>query len=72
MKFEYYFGCECYLWLQLKKKMKRVPLAFYQAIPTSLFSESDFPGWSFNHEHSEKNIEGSDHLPAKRQRVESS
>ncbi|XP_038887733.1 protein NUCLEOLAR COMPLEX ASSOCIATED 4 isoform X2 [Benincasa hispida] len=57
---------------ELKKKLKRVPLAFYQTPPTTLFSESDFAGWSFNHEHSEKNIDGSDHLSAKRQRIGSS
>lgn len=57
---------------ELKKKMKRVPLAFYQAPPSTLFSESDFAGWSFDHEHSERNIDGSDHLSAKRQCVESS
>ncbi|KGN43346.1 nucleolar complex protein 4 homolog [Cucumis sativus] len=57
---------------ELKKKLKRVPLAFYQAPPTTLFSESDFAGWSFDNEHSEKNIDSSDHLSAKRQRVGSS
>ncbi|KAL0560895.1 hypothetical protein IC582_001312 [Cucumis melo] len=58
---------------ELKKKLKRVPLAFYQAPPTTLFSESDFVGWSFDYEHSDKNnIDGSDHLSAKRQCIGSS
>lgn len=28
--------------------MKQVPLAFYKSTPSCLFSESDFPGWTFN------------------------
>ncbi|KAL3514931.1 hypothetical protein ACH5RR_021833 [Cinchona calisaya] len=33
---------------EIRRRVKQVPLAFYKAIPTSLFSESDFPGWSFD------------------------
>ncbi|MQL96491.1 hypothetical protein Taro_029171 [Colocasia esculenta] len=32
---------------EIKRRIKQVPLAFYKATPTSLFSESDFTGWSF-------------------------
>lgn len=32
---------------QVRRRIKQVPLAFYKVIPTSLFSESDFAGWSF-------------------------
>ncbi|KAK4747717.1 hypothetical protein SAY87_014303 [Trapa incisa] len=32
---------------EMRRRVKQVPLAFYRATPSSLFSESDFPGWSF-------------------------
>ncbi|KFK40110.1 hypothetical protein AALP_AA3G331600 [Arabis alpina] len=32
---------------EIRRRVKEVPLAFYKTIPTSLFEESDFPGWSF-------------------------
>ncbi|PWA83403.1 nucleolar complex protein [Artemisia annua] len=32
---------------QIRRRVKQVPLAFYKAIPTSLFSENDFSGWTF-------------------------
>lgn len=32
---------------QIGRRVKQVPRAFYKALPTSLFSEFDFPGWSF-------------------------
>ncbi|KAJ9538092.1 hypothetical protein OSB04_030825 [Centaurea solstitialis] len=32
---------------EIWRRVKQVPLAFYKAVPTSLFSESDFAGWSF-------------------------
>ncbi|KAI3736476.1 hypothetical protein L6452_16018 [Arctium lappa] len=32
---------------EIRRRVKQVPLAFYKTIPTSLFSESDFAGWSF-------------------------
>ncbi|KAL5984277.1 hypothetical protein ACLOJK_018381 [Asimina triloba] len=31
----------------IRRRVKQVPLGFYQATPTALFSESDFPGWTF-------------------------
>lgn len=33
---------------EMRRRVKQVPLAFYKATPTSLFSESDFPGWTFD------------------------
>ncbi|KAF8020835.1 hypothetical protein BT93_G1304 [Corymbia citriodora subsp. variegata] len=33
---------------------EEVPLAFYKTTPSSLFSESDFPGWTFLYEDGEK------------------
>ncbi|KAJ0641178.1 putative nucleolar complex protein [Helianthus annuus] len=35
---------------EMRRRVKQVPLAFYKAIPTSLFSESDFGGWTFQSE----------------------
>ncbi|KAL7120677.1 hypothetical protein ACP275_02G136400 [Erythranthe tilingii] len=32
---------------EMKRRVKQVSVAFYNATPTSLFSESDFPGWEF-------------------------
>ncbi|CAH9103504.1 unnamed protein product [Cuscuta epithymum] len=49
---------------EIRRRVKQVPLAFYKAAPTSLFSESDFPGWNFDLK--------IDELSAKRQRVECS
>jgi len=37
--------------VELKKRLKKVPVAFYAQPPTQLFDkhcESDFPGWSFD------------------------
>ncbi|XP_028102400.1 nucleolar complex protein 4 homolog isoform X3 [Camellia sinensis] len=59
-----------------------VPLAFYKATPSSLFSESDFVGWTFKYKENDelftsgvdnKNIDISEdhgHGSAKRQRIE--
>lgn len=33
---------------EMRRRVKQVPLAFYKAKPNLLFSESDFPGWTFN------------------------
>ncbi|KAL2512577.1 CCAAT-binding factor [Abeliophyllum distichum] len=33
---------------EMRRRVKQVPLAFYKATPACLFSESDFPGWTFN------------------------
>ncbi|KAF7126695.1 hypothetical protein RHSIM_Rhsim11G0198100 [Rhododendron simsii] len=67
---------------EIRRRVKQVPLAFYKAIPTSLFSESDFPGWIFNYEQIDNSVNGSninvdiaedhDHALAKRQRIECS
>ncbi|KAD4982184.1 hypothetical protein E3N88_18855 [Mikania micrantha] len=35
---------------EMRRRVKQVPLAFYKAIPSSLFSESDFVGWTFQSE----------------------
>lgn len=40
--------------LQIRRRVKQVPLAFYKATPTSLFSESDFAGWTFKWESSKR------------------
>jgi len=40
--------------LQIRRRVKQVPVAFYKAIPTALFSESDFSGWSFKEEEESK------------------
>ncbi|KAL9332891.1 hypothetical protein Peur_073030 [Populus x canadensis] len=39
---------------EIRRRVKQVPVAFYKAIPTSLFSESDFSGWSFKEEEESK------------------
>ncbi|XP_062081525.1 protein NUCLEOLAR COMPLEX ASSOCIATED 4 [Humulus lupulus] len=46
---------------EIRRRVKQVPLAFYKAPPTSLFSDSDFAGWTFKHE--------DDHTSAKRPRT---
>ena len=66
----------------MRRRIKQVPLAFYRVTPNSLFSESDFPGWSFEDSHSDtldgnvdngapKTVEKDDAGPVKKQRVES-
>ncbi|XP_010548163.1 PREDICTED: nucleolar complex protein 4 homolog [Tarenaya hassleriana] len=54
---------------EIRRRVKQVPLAFYKAVPTSLFAESDFPGWTFGHSHGSRNS-CLDSADAKRQRVE--
>ncbi|KAJ3671571.1 hypothetical protein LUZ60_007650 [Juncus effusus] len=49
---------------EIRRRIKQVPLAFYRVTPTSLFSESDFPGWTFE-------SRPEDEKSVKRQRVES-
>ncbi|KAF8020707.1 hypothetical protein BT93_G1210 [Corymbia citriodora subsp. variegata] len=39
---------------EMRRWVKQVPLAFYKTTPSSLFSESDFPGWTFHYEDGEK------------------
>ncbi|XP_057500711.1 protein NUCLEOLAR COMPLEX ASSOCIATED 4-like isoform X1 [Actinidia eriantha] len=67
---------------EIRRRVKQVPLAFYKATPTSLFSESDFPGWSFKFKENDESVatnvdngnidksEDHDHGFAKRQRIE--
>lgn len=67
---------------EIRRRVKQVPLAFYKATPTSLFSEADFPGWSFGSQRNDskennKNevnetnpSEDDHHVPAKKQRIE--
>ncbi|KAJ0968998.1 hypothetical protein J5N97_021875 [Dioscorea zingiberensis] len=61
---------------ETRRRIKQVPLAFYKGIPTSLFWESDFPGWTFGkletgHENAAVNsIEDEIQKTAKRLRVE--
>ncbi|PON75239.1 Nucleolar complex protein [Parasponia andersonii] len=50
---------------EIRRRVKQVPLAFYKATPTSLFSESDFAGWTFKHEE----LREDDHTVAKRPRI---
>ncbi|CAK9177929.1 unnamed protein product [Ilex paraguariensis] len=71
---------------EIGRRIKQVPLAFYNATPTSLFSESDFPGWTFksncdeeepittNEDENRKKsmYEEHDHNFVKRQRMECS
>ncbi|KAK3020917.1 hypothetical protein RJ639_046573 [Escallonia herrerae] len=33
---------------EIRRRVKQVPLAFYKATPTCLFSEHDFAGWTFD------------------------
>lgn len=63
--------------MQVRRRVKQVPLAFYRTTPTSLFTDSDFAGWTFKYTEDKdndgetKNEEQSeDTSPAKRQRVE--
>lgn len=59
------------LFEQIRRRVKQVPLAFYKTTPNSLFSESDFGGWTFNLKDDNMNDDKeSDHIPAKRQRME--
>lgn len=78
------FSQSCFLsLLQIRRRVKQVPVAFYKVTPASLFSESDFAGWTFKNDDSKEkgdvneeneitNISDEhDHSSAKR-RVESS
>lgn len=67
------------LHMQIRRRIKQVPLAFYKATPTSLFSDSEFTGWTFgptengNNKAGEVNPIGEDlHKSAKKQRTDSS
>ncbi|GAB2219286.1 hypothetical protein Droror1_Dr00006921 [Drosera rotundifolia] len=54
---------------EMRRRVKQVPVAFHKVIPTSLFSESDFPGWSFKRK-GEANGEVHEDNSMKRQKVE--
>ncbi|XP_021278974.1 nucleolar complex protein 4 homolog [Herrania umbratica] len=43
---------------EIRRRVKQVPLAFYKATPTSLFSESEFSGWTFKYGASKENDTG--------------
>lgn len=55
---------------EMRRRVKQVPLAYYKSIPSILFSESDYAGWTFNYD---ENIENGDEIVAspKRQKIES-
>ncbi|XP_058098627.1 protein NUCLEOLAR COMPLEX ASSOCIATED 4 [Magnolia sinica] len=69
---------------EIRRRIKQVPLAFYKATPTSLFSESDFSGWTFGLGQSDKENAGTnrtsetytceedDYKSPKRKRIECS
>ncbi|KAK3205704.1 hypothetical protein Dsin_019750 [Dipteronia sinensis] len=40
---------------EIRRRVKQVPLAFYKMTPTSLFSEADFTGWTFESEEIKEN-----------------
>ncbi|RZB70144.1 nucleolar complex protein 4 homolog [Glycine soja] len=41
---------------EISRRVKQVPLAFFKATPSSLFSETDFAGWTFKCEETTKMI----------------
>ncbi|KAF5443703.1 hypothetical protein F2P56_036238 [Juglans regia] len=45
---------------EMRRRVKQVPLAFHKVTPTSLFTESDFSGWTFNREDGKEKNDGSD------------
>jgi hypothetical protein len=56
MKLDYVWRL-IFIFFQIRRRIKQVPLAFYRTTPTSLFSESDFPGWTFESKLHENKIE---------------
>ncbi|XP_047966701.1 protein NUCLEOLAR COMPLEX ASSOCIATED 4-like isoform X2 [Salvia hispanica] len=48
---------------EIRRRVKQVALAFYKTTPACLFSELDFPGWTFKDDHQDTS--------AKRKRVDS-
>lgn len=48
--------------LQVRRRIKSAPLAYYEAAPTSLFSDSEtqFLGWTFKSEDSKRKNESAD------------
>lgn len=63
---------------EIRRRVKQVPLAFYKATPTSLFSESEFSGWTFNFKYEKSKENGSrntsedNDVSTKRQRLDCS
>ncbi|WRX16038.1 CCAAT-binding factor - like 1 [Theobroma cacao] len=68
---------------EIRRRVKQVPLEFYKATPTSLFSESEFSGWTFKYEDGKENGTGREEqsmensskendVATKRQRIECS
>ncbi|XP_057805886.1 protein NUCLEOLAR COMPLEX ASSOCIATED 4 isoform X1 [Salvia miltiorrhiza] len=49
---------------EIRRRVKQVPLAFYKTTPSCLFSEMDFPGWTFK-------STANDDASSKRKRVDS-
>lgn len=43
----------------MRRRVKQVPLAIHKVTPTSLFTESDFSGWTFNREDGKEKNDGS-------------
>ncbi|XP_027331363.1 nucleolar complex protein 4 homolog B isoform X2 [Abrus precatorius] len=68
---------------EISRRVKQVPLAFYKATPSSLFSETDFAGWTFkceeipemindNNENGAKDLSEHQRCSVKRHRIECS
>ncbi|KAL4364653.1 hypothetical protein HN51_024462 [Arachis hypogaea] len=58
---------------EMSRRVKQVPLAFYKSTPSTLFSEADFAGWTFDFKDTSEIMHGSDENAdknsGKRQRV---
>ncbi|KAE9615064.1 putative nucleolar complex protein [Lupinus albus] len=50
---------------EISRRVKQVPLAFYKTTPSSLFSETDFAGWTFKLEETSELISGNDESATK-------
>lgn len=57
--FKFSQSCSLYL-LQIRRRVKQVPLAFYKVTPASLFTDSDFPGWTFKYDDGKEKNDGSE------------
>ncbi|CAI0471331.1 unnamed protein product [Linum tenue] len=55
---------------EIRRRVKQVPLGFYKMTPTTLFSESDFGGWTFKCEEEASKQGDESSSPSKRQRTE--
>lgn len=45
---------------EIRRRVKQVPLAFYKVTPASLFTDSDFPGWTFKYDDGKEKNDGSE------------